>query len=246
MSLAPTERLVRSPIYRELAALGAEFGAINGMACALRCGGTAEAEAERARALAICDLSALPRHGFKGRAAITWVAAQGVTVSEANNMTAWQDDGTAAARLADTEVLLLSDLAAESTLCARLAAAWSPDPDPGAYPVPRADTNCWFLISGRHAAAMFAKLCGVDLRPGKFAPGAVAQTSIARLNGIVIRADLAAADGHGTPAFHFLTDSAAALYMWECFLDAMAEWGGAPVGLDAVRGLAASAGGTGR
>ncbi len=237
MSLSPTERTGRSSIYRELAALGAEFGEVNGAACALRCGGAPEAEAERARALAICDLSALPRHGYKGRAAIDWVAGQGVTVSEANNMSAWQDDGACAARLADTEVLLLSDLGAESTLCARLAQAWSPDPDPGAYPVPRADTNCWFLICGRRAATMFAKLCGVDLRPHKFAPGAVAQTSIARLNGIVIRADQ-----DETLAYHFLTDSASALYMWESFLDAMGEWGGAPVGLDAVRGLASAEG----
>lgn len=239
MSLAPTERLGRGPVYRELVALGAEFGEVNGMACALRCGGAPEAEAERARALAICDLSALPRLGFKGRGAISWVAGQGVAVSDANNMTVWQDDGACAARLADTEVLVLSDLAAGSGLCARLAAAWSPDPDPGGYPVPRADTNCWFLISGRHAATLFSKLCGVDLRPHKFAPGAVAQTSIARLNGIVIRADQG-----DTLAYHFLTDSAAALYMWECLLDAMAEWGGAPVGLDAVRGLA-DAGGAG-
>ena len=242
MALVPETRLARSYVYRELAALGAEFGEVNGMACALRCGGSPEAEAERAQALAICDLSALPRHGFKGRAAITWVADQGVTVSETNNMSAWQDDGACAARLADTEVLLLSDLAVESGLCARLAAAWSPDPDPGAYPVPRADTNCWFLISGRHAATLFSKLCGVDLRPHKFALGAVAQTSIARLNGIVIRADLVAADGGETLAYHFLTDSASALYMWECFLDAMGEWGGAPVGLDAVRGLTAAGG----
>ena len=55
----------------------------------------------------------------------------------------------------------------------------------------------------------------------------------------------AAADiGGKTLAYHFLTDSASALYMWESFLDAMGEWGGAPVGLDAVRGLA-SAGGAG-
>lgn len=238
MSLEPTERPGRGMIYRELAALGAEFGEVNGMACALRCGGTAEAEAERARTLAICDLSALPRLGFKGRAAITWAAGQGVTVSPENNMTVWQDDGACAARLADTEVLVLSDLAAGSGLCARLAAAWSPDPDPGAYPVPRADTNCWFLITGRHAATLFAKLCGVDLRPHKFAPGTVAQTSIARLNGIIIRADIVAADGGDTLAYHLLTDSAAALYMWQCLLDAMGEWGGVPVGLDAVRGLA--------
>ena len=242
MSLLPDQRLRRSAIYRELVALGASFAEINGAACAMTCGGSAEAEAERARDLAICDLSPLPRACFKGHKAVSWVAAQGVTVTEANNMTAWQDDGACAARLADTEVLLLSDLGCESTLCERISAAWSPDPDPGAYPVPRADTNCWFLISGRHSATMFSKICGVDLRPEKYAMGAIAQTSIARLTGIVIRADLVDAHGGNTLAYHFLTDNASASYMWDCLLDAMGEWGGAPVGLDAMRGLAEAGG----
>ena len=232
MTLAPDQQLRRSALYRELATLDASFGEINGAACAMRCGGTAEAEAERARTLAICDLSPLPRAGFKGRGAIAWVRTQGVTVTDANNMTAWQDDGACAARLADTEVLLLSDLACESSLCHDIAGGWSPDPDTGSYPVLRADTNCWFLISGRHAATMFSKICGIDLRPEKFAMGAVAQTSIARLNGIVIRADVGE-----TLAYHFLTDNASARFMWDSVLDAMGEWGGAPVGLDAMRGL---------
>lgn len=234
MTLMPDQRLRRSALYRELKALDATFAEVNGAACAMVCGGSAEAEAERARTLAICDLSPLPRAGFKGVGAIDWVRTQGVTVTDANNMTAWQDDGASAARLADTEVLLLGDLACRSTLCDTIAAAWSPDPDVGGYPVPRADTNCWFLISGRHAATMFSKICGVDLRPDKFAPGTVAQTSIARLNGIVIRADVG-----DTLAYHYLTDNASASYIWECLLDAMGEWGGAPVGLDAMRGLGA-------
>ena len=97
--------------------------------------------------------------------------------------------------------------------------------------------NTWFLISGRHSATMFSKMCGVDLRPAKFVMGAVAQTSIARLNGIVIRADLDA-----TLAYYYLTDNASASYVWECLLDAMGEWGGAPVGLDAMRALAGAGG----
>ena len=120
-------------------------------------------------------------------------------------------------------------------LCARLAEAWSPDPDPGVYPVPRRDTNCWLMISGRHTDSMFAKLCAVDLRPHKFPVGAIAQTSLARLNGIVIRADLG-----DVLAYHLLTDSAAAGYMWMCLLDAMDEWGGVPVGLAALRALPGS------
>ena len=235
MSLAPQDKLSRSPIYRQLAELSAEFAEVAGMACAMGFGGGLEAEVEQAQSLAICDLSALPRAGFKGREAQSWPAAQGLVISPDNNMSLVQDDGALVARLADSEVLILSDLACESGLCAAITQAWSPDPDPGVYPVPRGHTNCWFMISGGHADALFAKLCGVDLRPHKFPLGAIAQTSMARLNGIVIRADLGRADVGGTLAYHLLTDSASAGYMWMCLLDAMAEWGGAPVGLTALR-----------
>ena len=53
MTLMPDQRLRRSALYRELVALGATFAEVNGAACAMTCGGSAEAEAERARALAI-------------------------------------------------------------------------------------------------------------------------------------------------------------------------------------------------
>ena len=233
MSVAPENLNRRSFVYRELAALGAVFAEVGDAACAVTCGESAEAEAERARELAICDLSPLPRVGFKGRDTIAWLAARGVAVGPQDNMTVVQDDGARAARLAPTEVLLLADLAARSTMCDRLLREWSPDPDPGAYPVPRADTNCWFVLGGRHGAETLAKVCGIDVRAHKFPEGAIAQTSIARLDSIVLRGDLG-----GTPAYHVLTDSASASYMWACLLDAMAEFGGRPVGLAAIRMLA--------
>ncbi|MFQ5959729.1 MAG: sarcosine oxidase [Alphaproteobacteria bacterium] len=232
MSPAPESHKRRSFVYRELTRLGAEFGEVNGTACAMTCGAAVDDEIARARDLAICDLSPLPRAGFKGRNTIPWLAGQGVTVSAENNVTAVHGDGARTARLAPGEVLLLSDLDATSTLCERVVAAWAPDPDPGTYPVPRADTNCWFLISGRHGADMMAKLCGVDLRPHRFDDGRIAQTSIARLNAIVLRGDVG-----DTLAFHMLTDSASASYMWASLLDAMAEFGGRPVGLTAVQEL---------
>ncbi len=82
---------------------------------------------------------------------------------------------------------------------------------------------------------MFAKLCGVDLRPAKFASGRIAQTSIARLNGIVIRDDKGE-----LPAYHLLVDSASAGYLWGCLRDAMTEFGGTPIGLRALRSVAGS------
>ena len=49
---------------------------------------------------------------------------------------------------------------------------------------------------------------------------------------IVIRDDIA-----DLPAFHLLADSASAAYLWDGLLDAMAEFGGRPVGLSALRSL---------
>ena len=63
----------------------------------------------------------------------------------------------------------------------------------------------------------------VNLRPHKFANWAVAQTSIVRMNGIVIRDDIGDAS-----AYHLLADSASADYLWNCLLDAMTEFGGGP------------------
>src|SRR5262249_57341388 len=94
----------------------------------------------------------------------------------------------------------------------------------------RAESQAWFGVTGEQAPAMCAKICGVDLRLHRFAAGAVAQTSVAKMSAFVIRADLG-----GTPAFHLLADSASALYLWTCVLDAMAEFDGAPVGWSALR-----------
>ncbi len=231
MTLAPDALPRRSFVYRELVALGATFGEIAGAACALEIDGADEAA--RAESLALCDLSPLPRAGYKGRDTRAWLGARGIRVPEEDNRALRQDDGWLAARLAPGEVLLLAGLDGDPATADRLAADWSPDPDPGTYPVPRTDTNCWFAITGRHGAEMMAKLCGVDLRPHKFPDGAIAQTSVARLNAIVLRADLGA-----TVAYHLLTDSASASYMWSCVIDAMAEYDGAIVGLAALRSLA--------
>ena len=226
----PTAYRRRSPLYRELAALGAEFEEVAGAACAVRCGADADAEVARARVLGLCDLSALPRRGFKGWAAIEWAQRNGAAVGAESNRAYAQDDGTLVARLADGEILLLGDLSGRAVVAEALKAAWFEARPEGVYPVPRADNNCWFALTGAHAAAMFAKLCGVDFRPARFAPRAVAQTSVARLNAIVLRDDLGP-----TPGYHLLTDFASARYMFSCLVDAMAEFDGAPVGVAALR-----------
>ena len=231
----PASKTRRSFVYRQLAGAGAEFDALAEAAVALHYGDP-DGEVETARRLGVIDLSVLPRIGFKGTGTTKWLATQGVSIAQVNTAVA-QPGGTLAARLGPEEVLLLGGLARReiaSEPLDRLSAAWA-DNDEGAargYPIPRQDTHARFLIIGTHAADMFAKLCAVDLRPQRFAIHRIAQTSVARANAIVIRADVAE-----ILAFHLLTDSAMADYYLPVLLDAASEFDGGLVGYQALQSL---------
>lgn len=235
---APTDFPRRGFLYRKLVEAGARFEALGGAATALDFGDP-EAEQAAAGRLGLADLSTLPRTGFKGAGTPDWLAGQGVELSAESNRATRQAGGGIAARLAPGELLILGGLAAveEGGLTEALNAAWQAEPlppeNPRGYPVPRQDSHAWLLLTGERAAATFAKLCAVDLRLEKFDDLAIAQTSVARISAIVIRDDRGA-----TPAYHLLCDSASAAYLWDCLVDAMAEFGGRPVGLAALRALA--------
>ena len=236
-TVSPTAYPRRSCIYRALQQAGARFAPINDSAIAVDFGRPIAAEATQARIMGIADLSALPRTGFKGVGTVEWLTAQGLTIGPDSNRAYPQAGGELAARLAPTEIFLIDSLAGTGELVDRLNAAWSWGSERPrgliGYPMPRSESHAWFMVTGKHAAAMFAKICGVDLREDRFAEGAIAQTSVAKMSAIVIRADLG-----GVAAFHLLADGASALYLWTCVLDAMAEFDGAPVGWSALRQLA--------
>lgn len=239
-SVQPTQFKKRSFAAPRLIDAGAEFEAVNGAATAVRFGRQAD-ELNTAARCGLVDLSPLPRFGIKGRGAPEWAADQGVQVPEQPNTAVRQDDGGLAARLSGTEILLLGDLNAGSR-CDDLEKAWwrdrasTPDAARG-YTLPRGDSHCWFRVTGKHAAEMFAKICAVDLRPHKFDELAVAQTSAARTTTIVVRDDLTGG-GERLLSYQVLADSASACYFWDCLLDAMEEFDGGPVGLATLRQLA--------
>ena len=225
----PASYARRSFVYRELAACGARFGGVAGAAVALDFG-EPEAERQSLARLGLCDLSPLPRVGFRGPAALDWLRARRVRGLDRDNRADMQRGGALAARLAPTEAAILGSLTGRGDLCDRLEAALDADPEPGCYKVLRRDGSFHFLLGGTHAAETMATLCGVDLRARAFPAGSVAQTSVARMSMIVIAVSLGE-----IPAFHLLGDSASASYAWGVLVDAMTGCGGKPVGLDAVR-----------
>ena len=89
------------------------------------------------------------------------------------------------------------------------------------YSVRRQESHYWFAVTGARAAAMFAKLCGVNLSPEVFANRAAAQTSVARTSAVIVRHDIEDALN-----YYLLGDSSTLLYMWNCVIDAMKEFDG--------------------
>ncbi|GGC86331.1 sarcosine oxidase [Chelatococcus reniformis] len=228
MSVDPQNALQRSPLYRALAVHGAvTWTELPGGAVAERVG------TANAGGLAIVDLSPLPRLGFKGRETLAAMQARGVVVENKPNRAFRQPDGGLCLVLAASEVMLLGPLTGDGTRLAALEAEWDIDAGVRTYPLPRRDSHAWFAVAGAAAPEMFAKLCGVDLRLAHFPDLAVAQTSVARLNAVVVRAD----EG-GRPVFHLLADSAAAIYLLDCLVDAAQEFGGRIAGRALLGALA--------
>lgn len=240
-SVAPAALKRRSFIYRELAGLGAQFGEMNGAAIPFHFGAGREVELAAARRLALADLSVMPHAGFKGKGTVEWLTAQGLNIGPDSNKAYAQAGGELAARLAPSEIFLLDSLAGTGALMQRLNAAWqwaeaAPRPAQG-YPLPRQDSHGWFMLAGEFAPSMFAKMCGVDLRRDRFADGMIAQTSVAKMGAIIIRADRKAKDGRVHAAYHVLADIASAEYLWSCLMDAGQEFDIRPIGLQALQDL---------
>ena len=217
MSLLPQDHHRRSFVHPRLVAAGATFDDIGDAAVA------ASYPETGTPTLGLVDLSPLPRTGIKGPRACAWPAEQGWAVPGIDNTAVATENGSQVLRLGPRELLILSAAGGSGDDVRALEAAI---PGDGAWAVPRRDTNAWFQLRGEQAIDCLAKLCGVDLREGRFPPGAIAQTSVARLNAVVCR-DLAAP----VPAFHLLADSASALWFWDILLDAMAEYDGGPLGV---------------
>lgn len=221
---AVTDFLRRSPLARALPA-SAEWGAGDDAAVVVRAG-----ETEARGDLGIADLSPLPRLGFKGRDTVAAMQARGIVLEAEPNRAFRQPDGGLCLVLGPGEVFLLGTLdAADATLKA-LERLWRIEDAERTYLLPRRDSHAWLAVTGPAAPELFAKLCAVDLRPARFADLAVAQTSVARLNAIVTRADR-----HGQPVYHLLADSASSAYLLDCLLDAATEFRGSLIGLERLR-----------
>jgi sarcosine oxidase subunit gamma len=174
-----------------------------------------------AASIDIFDLSDLPRSGFKGRDTLFAMQARGLKCENRANRAFRQDDDMLCLVLAATEVFLLGPLGGDGARLADLETTWQIEGAERTYLMPRRHSHGWFALAGDHVPEMLAKLCAVDFRPKVFGDLSIAQTSVARLNSIVLRADRA--ERH---IYHLLADSTCSAYLLACLKDAAGEFGG--------------------
>ncbi|NIE77413.1 sarcosine oxidase [Pantoea sp. Ap-967] len=169
------------------------------------------------QACGLTDLTELARVGFRGADSAAYLQARGYRLPALPNQAQRQDDGSWVARLSASEYLVLGSLADHGARVAADEGEWVQDARRN-YLLPRQDSHAWLQLCGSHCSAVMAKLCGVDLRLPAFPVGAVAQTSAARINVIVVNV--------GNETLQLLFDRASLAYFRDAVLDAMAEFGG--------------------
>lgn len=177
---------------------------------------------------AIADLTHLPRVGFRGIDSAAYLIQAGYQLPDRTNTLLKQNDGSTVARLSATEYLLLGAWSDFGESITQLERNWSMSEQVN-YLLPRQDSHAWIQLTGSSIALVMAKLCAVDLSAEAFNVGHIAQTSVARINVIVMNVSDAQA-----PKFNILCDRAASLYLWHVLLDAIAEFDGQAVGIDSL------------
>jgi len=125
--------------------------------------------------------------------------------------------------LGPDEWLVVAKAGAEAAMAARLAAAVTPQ---GGTVTDVTESRTTIVVSGPRARDVLAKGCPLDLHHRKFQPGDCAQSLVARVGVILMRAD----DG-STPAprFELHVLRSMADYLWRFLEDAGAEYGVAVV-----------------
>lgn len=166
----------------------------------------------------LTDLTDLSRVGFRGAHSAEYLRSRGFALPDAPNRAVAQADGSLVARLSQSEYLLLGSPEDQGQRMADEEARWELNHQAN-YLLPRQDSHAWFQLTGDNPSEVMAKLCGVDLSLQAFGPGAVAQTSAARINVIVINAGSARQTN-----LHILCDRASQAYFQEALLDAMEEF----------------------
>ena len=216
MSSLPTlERL--SPVHEALEGLKPHWDRLGGMPVALHFG-DAQAEANHAGTVSLCDASALARLTVKGPGAEAFLIEQGLNPPTDIYAHAPLEHGGLLARTGGAEFFLEDGPrgATVAALSEKLAL-----PRSGVCRVLRQDAS--FLLGGSEVLQVLAETCGVDFR----ASGShLVFSRVAGVSCSILKRSFQGAD-----AFQLWLDGTYGPYLWHTLLEIVVEGRGGPVGL---------------
>ena len=212
-----------SPVHAQLAVLLPRWEERRSMSVVSRIAGD---DATKLNAVALADLSFLPRIGLKGPAAEQWLKSQSLDVpSKANSWTSLPGAGVIA-RLGRSEFFLEDGAAADRVDAIRTALGTGAA---GVYPVIRQDAG--FALVGRRVNELLVQTCNVNFEEFSPEDRIVVMTQMIGVSVLAIRTN-----HRQTPGYRLWCDPTFAPYFWETLSEIAGELGGGVIGADGLPG----------
>jgi sarcosine oxidase subunit gamma len=212
-----------SPVHAQLAALQPQWEQRYGMGTAIRIAGN---DASKLDAVALVDLSFLPKFGLKGPAAQQWLENQRVPLpAQTNGWKALPGDGVIA-RLGRSEFFLEDDGGAGDVDALRTCLGSGV---PGVYPVTRQDAG--FALAGARVNELLVQTCNVNFAESGLGEQIVVMTQMIGVSVLVMHTSRM----QGT-CYRLWCDPTFAPYFWETLLEIAQQLGGGAIGADSLHG----------
>jgi sarcosine oxidase, subunit gamma len=212
-----------SPVHAQLAALLPQWEDRRGMRIASR---VVKDDAAKLEAVALADLSFLPKFGLKGPAAAQWLESRDISLpAKANGWMVLPGAGVLA-RLGRNEFFLEDGTAADTVGAIRSALGTGLA---DAYPVIRQDAG--FALAGARVNELLVQTCNVNFE--EFGPEEriAVMTQMIGVSVLAIRTNY-----KKLPCYRIWCDPTFAPYFWETVSEIAGELGGGVVGADSLSG----------
>jgi len=217
-----------SPVHAQLSALQPQWEERLGMAIASRIAGD---DASKLDAVALADLSFLPRFGLKGPAAEQWLQSLDVLCpAKANSWTLLPGEGVIA-RLGRSEFFLEDGVPGTTVGAIRTALGSAV---PGVFPVMRQDAA--FALAGVRVNELLVQTCNVNFAEYDPEERFAVMTQMIGVSVLAIRTD-----NRKMPYYRIWCDPTFAPYFWETISEIAVELGGGVIGADSLPGYAGNA-----
>ena len=183
--------------------------------------GSYQSESASMRDLAICDVSALPKLGVKGKGAAAWLNDQGIPIPDGIYEWMHFDEDALIIRLATDEFFLEDNMRGKLVAELSRRLGWGLA---GVYRVERQDTG--LLISGQQSHEVLAQTCSY---PFDKIEKKIVMTRVALVSCSILPMVL-----NEVQTFRIWFSSTYAIYLWNSLTEIMEELGGKPVGVESL------------